>query len=149
MAKIYVGPIEIADAGTDADQDIFLLATGASEKAVPLGFELYSNAVAASAVTWEVVERSSAGTGGTAVTEEDKDRSQDATATVAMTTDVETPGTETAVMERGIWEQLGPLAYRPTPEERTTVDVSSFWGLHTLDSFANAELAGWATWKEP
>ncbi len=149
MGKIYTAPIDIADAGTDADQDIFVLATGASEKAILYGFEIYSSIIAAASLKLELVRRSGAGTGGTAVTAEDIDQAQDATATAALTTDAETPGTGIAVLKNYHWEQLGPLQYWPTPEMREKVDVSGFIALNLLTNPVNAAFGGWVCWEEP
>jgi hypothetical protein len=146
---VYTAPIDIADAGTDADQDIFVLATGASEKAILHGFEIYSDTTTAAALKLELVRRSGGGTGGTAITEEDIDQAADATATAAVTTDVETPGTGIAVLKNYYWEQLGPLSYWPTPEIREKLDVSGFIALNLLTSPANAAIGGWVVWEEP
>lgn len=148
MAKFYVAPIDIADAGTDADQDIFVGAVGASEKVDLIGFIIHSDKTAAAPIKLELVERSTGGTGGTAITEEDKDRAQDSVSTCAITTDVETPGTGTAVFENFIYEQLGPLEYKPVPEERYTFDVSTFFALNSLTSWVNAAIGGSVCWME-
>ena len=149
MSRIYTGAIDIANAGTDADQDIFVLATSSSVKAVLHEFEIYSNATAAASLKLELVRRTGAGTGGTPITEEEHDPDNSTAATVAMTTDAEGPGTISgAALKNFYWEQLGPLIYRPAPEDRIIIDVSSFLALNLLTNPASAAIGGYVTWEE-
>ncbi len=149
MGKVYVAPIDIADAGTDADQDIVVLLAGATEKAELITVEVTSDVETPTAVKLEVVERSGIGTGGTAIVEEDIDRAQDSTSTATVTTDAETPGTGTAVFETHYWEQMGAWVHRPVPEERYVMDVATVWALNLLTNPVNAAFGGKIVWKEP
>jgi hypothetical protein len=148
MGKTYSAPIDIADAGTDNDQDIFTIAIPNGKKCQILSFEIFSNTIAAAALELELVQRSGLGTGGTAVVEEDHDRDEDAVSDCTVTTDTETPGTETASIRKYHWEQLGPLEYKPIPEERIMFDESTWVGLHLETSPVNAAITGTVTWEE-
>jgi hypothetical protein len=148
MGRIFTAPIDIADAGTDADQDIFLLSASATVNCILHGFTIYSDKTTAAALKLELVRRSTAGTGGTVITEEDANQTQDATAGAAVTTDIETPGTGIAVLENFYWEQLGPLVHWPTPEDRYEIAVSGRIGLHLLTNPVNAAFGGFAKWEE-
>lgn len=148
MGRIYTGAINIADAGTDADQDIFVLASAASAKVILHEFEIYSDSDAAVLLNLRLVRRTGAGTGGSAVTEEKHDPDS-AAPTVTMTTDAETPGTLSgAALRQFLWEQLGPLIYRPAPEDRIIMDVSSFLALNLQTNPANSAFAGFVVWEE-
>lgn len=148
MGRIYVGPINITDAGTDASQDVFTLGAGSTNKIAVHEFEIYSDTISAAALNVSLHRRSAAGTGGSAVTEVAIDPDNTVTPTATMTTDTETPGTSTAILMRWWWEQLGPLVYRPAPEDRIVIEVSSYLGLQLNTSPANAALAGYVIWEE-
>jgi hypothetical protein len=149
MGRIYSGAIDIADAGTDADQDIFVLASGSANKVVLHEFEIYSDTAIAASLKLELVRRTGAGTGGTAITEEEHDPDNTVANTCSMTTDAETPGTISgAALKNFWWEQIGPLIYRPAPEDRIIMDVSQFLALNLLTSPANAAIGGYVTWEE-
>ena len=66
-----------------------------------------------------------------------------------MTTDAETPGTISgAALKNFWWEQLGPLIYRPAPEDRIIMDVSGFLAMHLLTDPVNSAFGGYVTWEE-
>lgn len=148
MGSFFTGPIEISDAGTDADQDIFVLVAATGRPIILHGFELYSSVTSAAAVKLELVRRSAAGTGGSAVTEEDLNQAGDLTAETTMTTLVTTPGAEIALLKCFRWEQLGPLVYIPTPAMQIQAHSTGIIALHGLTSFANAALDGYVVWEE-
>ena len=148
MSRIFTGPIDIADAGTDADQNVWELIAGSGDKVRLHGFQLTSNVVAAAALKFELVRISAAGTGGTAITEEDINESENATATATLTSDVETPGTQIAVLKNWYWEQLGPLDYLPTPEMQPTAEVTNGFALRLLTNPTNAAFGGYVVWEE-
>lgn len=149
MSRIYTAAIDIADAGTDADQDIWEMVLGSAGKAILHEFEIYSNTVVAVALKLELVRRSTTGTGGTALTEEAHDPDNSSTINAAMTQGVTAPGTLSgAALKNFWWEQLGPLIYRPAPEDRVIVDISARLALNLLTSPANAALGGYVTWEE-
>lgn len=148
MARVFTAPLQIADAGTDVDQSLFELVAGAGDKIVLYGFELTSSATTATAMELVLKRISGAGTGGTAVTEEDVDQNTDLTATAALQTDVETPGTAVATLKTWQWEQLGPLVYMPIPEARLVSEVSQGFSLNVTASPANAALGGYIIWEE-
>lgn len=147
--RIYTVAIDVADAGTDADQDIFELVGSSSGKFILHEFEIYSDAVSAASLKLELVRRSTTGTGGTALTEEAHDPDNNATINVAASQFVTTPGTLSgAALKNFWWEQLGPLIYRPAPEDRIIADLSGRLCLNLLTSPANAAIGGYVTWEE-
>ena len=151
MGRIYIAPIDIPAANladADADQDLFVIGAGSNNKLVIHEFEIYSDATTAASLKLELVRRSTAGTGGSAVTEEPLDPDMTITPTATVTTDVETPGTGTDVLANYFWEQLGPLIHRPAPEDRVIVDVSTFLALQLLTSPGGISVGGYIIWEE-
>lgn len=149
MSRIYTAAIDIADAGTDADQDIWEMVLSTAGKSILHEFEIYSNVTTAASLKLELVRRSSTGTGGTGLTEEAHDPDNSSTINSSLTQGVTAPGTLSgAALKNFWWEQLGPLIYRPAPEDRIIVDISGRLALNLLTSPANAAIGGYVTWEE-
>jgi hypothetical protein len=148
MSRIYTVPIDIADAGTDADQDIFEMVFGSSGKGILHEFEIYSDNVSAASVKLELVSRGSTGSGGTTLTAVPHDPDNGSTINAAVSQGVTTPGTLGSVYKNFWWEQLGPLVYRPAPEDRIVIDNFARIALNLLTNPQNSAIGGYVTWEE-
>jgi hypothetical protein len=147
--RIYTAAIDIADAGTDADQDIFELVLSTGEKSILHEFELYSDATAAAVLKLELVRRSTTGTGGTGLTEEEHDPGNTVTTNVTASQTVTAPGTISGgALKNFYWEQLGPLIYRPAPEDRIVWNNTLRLALHLGTNPANVAIGGYVTWED-
>ena len=116
MGRVYTAPLDAISVTTDADQDIFEMVGTAGYPFALLAFELYSALTTDERVRLRLVRRSTTGSGGSALTEIKQDGGGAANQT-AVTTLVTTPGTIGDIGPSMYWSTLGPLIYRPTPQE--------------------------------
>jgi len=147
MGRIVYCPLVNLSVTNDADQDIFQLTAGAANKLKVHGFELYSAAIAAEALRFRLVRRSTDGNGGAATAvKADED---DGAITGAVETLALTPGTAGDVLAEFSWPQLGPLVFLPTPELRPTVQEAGRIALNLLTALAaTTVMTGWVAWEE-
>lgn len=146
MGRIVYGALKDVSIAADATQDIWNLLAGANKRIVLHGFELYSADTAAEIVSLSLQRVTTAGTGGTAVTEQAADEDS-GTIDSSMVTDVETPGTPDGVLMGFQWEQLGPCGHVFTPEMRpVSVDGQGF--ALVCNTAVAMTVSGWVCWEE-
>ena len=146
MGRLVYGALKDVSISSDATQDVWNLLAGTNKRIVLHGWELTSAAVAAALVSLSLQRVTTAGTGGTAVTEQAAD--EDAgTIDSSMLTDVETPGTPDGVLMGYQWEQLGPVGHVWTPEMRPVSVDSQGFALVANTAIAMT-LSGWVCWEE-
>ncbi len=112
-----------------------------------LGWELTSAAVAAALTTLTLGFVSTAGTGGSAVTEQHADDAKTTTILGALVTDVETPGTDAGRFMGFQWEQLGPVGHLFTPEMRPFAGLTDGFAL-SWRTATGATVSGHICWEE-
>ncbi len=147
--RIVYAPIVAASIGADATIDVWNLLGTSAIRIRLLGFELTSAAVAAALTTLTLGFVSTAGTGGTAVTEQHADDAKTTTILGSLVTDVETPGTDAGRFMGFQWEQLGPLGQIYTPEMRPVMANSAWLKLNLETALGGTTVwNGWLCWEE-
>lgn len=148
MGRIVYCPLDDLQVTTDADQDIWELATTATVPIILHGWELTSAATTAEAVQLRLLRGTASGSGGAAATEVLADTLDGAiTGVVEQLNTV--PGTDGALIQTFRWEQLGPLSQIYTPEMRIKVPVSSWLKLNLETALAGTtEWDGYICWEE-
>ena len=145
MGRMVQAPLNSLTVGADATQDLWSVMAGASNKLKLHGWEITSDAVAATLL--EVTLHRIGGTlSGSPVTEVLLDVDDGAITGTALSVGT-TASTSTAVICGYQWEQLGPLGQVYTPEMRPVVGEGTGIALqcNTADAF---EMSGWITWEE-
>lgn len=147
MGRMYIGPLDSVTIGSDATQDLWSLMASASNKIILHGWEVSSDAVAATLMECTLKRISSAGSGGSDPTPRPLDDDDSATTAGSFNAGDTTPATATATLAGYQWEQLGPLGIIYTPEMRPVIEVSTGIALvcNTADAF---EMSGWVCWEE-
>ena len=147
MGRIVYAQLDIT-LSSDATQDIWNLLAASTNQIKLHGWELSSAAIAAALMDINLHRVSTAGTGGTVVTEALADETG-SSITSALVTDVETPGTPIAAgdLMSYQWEQLGPVGHVFTPEMRPISKVSQGFAV-TCNTAITATLSGWVAWEE-
>jgi hypothetical protein len=138
-------PLNSLTVGADATQDLWSLMAAATNKLILHGWEVTSDAVAATLME-VTLHRISATNSGSAVTEVKLDEDDGAITGIVLSVGT-TISTSTAVLAGFQWEQLGPLGQIYTPEMRPVIEVSQGIALicNTADAF---EMSGWICWEE-
>ncbi|MBL4664248.1 MAG: hypothetical protein JKY22_12020 [Flavobacteriaceae bacterium] len=146
MGRIVYGALSGVSISSDATQDIWNLLAGTNKRISLHGWELTSAAVAAALCSVSLQRVTTAGTGGSAVTEQASDEDS-GTIDSSMVTDVETPGTPDGVLMGYQWEQLGPVGHIWTPEMRPKSVDSQGFALVCNTAIAMT-VSGWVCWEE-
>lgn len=147
MGRMVIAPLDSQSVTSDATQDLWSLMAGANNKIVLHGWEITSNAIAATLLECTLKRISGHGSGGdTSVTEVLLD-TDDGTITGSVNARNTTPGTPTATLAGYQWEQLGPLGQIYTPEMRPILEVSTGIAL-VCNTAAAFEMSGWICWEE-
>lgn len=146
--RMFMAPLNSLTIGADATQDLWSLVAASTNKLILHGWEVTSDAVAATLLEVTLQGVTGHGSGGTALTEVPLDTdggSVTASATAGNTT-AGTPG-GMGILAGWQWEQLGPLGMIYTPEMRPIIEVSLGLALtcNTADAF---EMSGWICWEE-
>ena len=146
MGRMVICPFRSITIGSDATQDLWSLMAASTNKLVLHGWEVYSDAIAATLLECALVRLSAVGSGGSAATEVMLDTDNGAITGAVRTGDT-TPGTPGDILQGFAWEQLGPLGIVYTPEMRPVIEVSTGIALvcDTADAF---EMSGWVCWEE-
>jgi len=139
-------PLNSITIGADATQDLWSLMAAATNKLILHGWEISSDAIAATLLEVTLLRLSAVGSVGAALTEVMLDTDDGAITGSARAGDT-TPGTPGDILAGFQWEQLGPLGIIYTPEMRPVIEVSTGIALvcNTADAF---EMSGWICWEE-
>ena len=145
MGRMIIAPLNSLTVGSDATQDLWSLMAAADNKLILHGWEVTSDAVAATLME-VTLHRISATNTGAAVTEVKLDEDDGAITGIVLSVGT-TISTSTAILAGYQWEQLGPLGMVYTPEMRPVIEVSQGIALicNTADAF---EMSGWICWEE-
>ena len=145
MGRMVQAPLNSLTVGADATQDLWSLMAAATNKLILHGWEISSDAVAATLME-VTLHRISATNTGSAVTEVKLDEDDGAITGIVLSVGT-TISTSTAILAGYQWEQLGPLGMIYTPEMRPVIEVSQGIALicNTADAF---EMSGWICWEE-
>lgn len=146
MGRMVQAPLNSITIGADSTQDLWSLMAAATNKLILHGWEISSDAIAATLLEVTLLRLSAVGSGGAAVTEVKLDTDDGAITGIARVGDT-TPGTPGDILAGYQWEQLGPLGMIYTPEMRPVIEVSTGIALvcNTADAF---EMSGWVCWEE-
>lgn len=146
MGRMVMAPLNSITIGSDATQDLWSLMAAATNKLILHGWEVSSDAIAATLLELTLLRLSAVGSVGAAVTEVKLD-TDDGAITGSVRVGDTTPGTPGDVLAGFQWEQLGPVGMIYTPEMRPVIEVSTGIALvcNTADAF---EMSGWICWEE-
>ncbi len=146
MGRMVMAPLNSITIGSDATQDLWSLMAAVTNKLVLHGWEISSDAIAATLLEVTLLRLATVGSVGNAVTEVKLD-TDDGAITGSVRVGDTTPGTPGDVLAGYQWEQLGPLGMIYTPEMRPVIEVSTGLALvcNTADAF---EMSGWVCWEE-
>ena len=146
MGRMVQAPLNSITIGADATQDLWSLMAAATNKLILHGWEISSDAIAATLLELTLLRLSAVGSAGAPVTEVKLD-TDDGAITGSVRVGDTTPGTPGDVLAGFQWEQLGPLGIIYTPEMRPVIEVSTGVALvcNTADAF---EMSGWICWEE-
>ena len=143
---MVMAPLNSITVGADATQDLWSLMAAATNKLVLHGWEITSNAIAATLLEVTLLRLSAVGSVGAAATAVKLDTDDGAITGSARVGDT-TPGTPGDILAGYQWEQLGPLGMIYTPEMRPVIEVSTGIAL-VCNTSAAFEMSGWICWEE-
>ena len=146
MGRMVIAPLNSITIGSDATQDLWSLYAASTNKLILHGWEITSDAIAATLMEVTLMRGSAVGSSGSALTEVMLNTDDGAITGIARAGDT-TPGTPGDILMGFQWEQLGPLGIVYTPEMRPIIEVSTGIALvcNTADAF---EMSGWICWEE-
>lgn len=146
MGRMVITPLSSLTAASDVTQDLWSLMAASTNKLILHGWEVTSDAVAATMLEVTLTRLSAVGSAGATATEVKLD-TDDGAITGSVRTGDTTEGTAGDVLQGFAWEQLGPLGQVYTPEMRPVIEVSTGIALKvdTADAF---EMSGWICWEE-
>ncbi len=146
MGRMVQAPLNSITIGADATQDLWSLMAAATNKLILHGWEISSDAIAATLLEVTLLRLASVGSVGAVATAVKLDTDDGAITGSARVGDT-TPGTPGDILAGFQWEQLGPLGMIYTPEMRPVIEVSTGIALvcNTADAF---EMSGWICWEE-
>ena len=146
MGRMVQAPLNSITIGADATQDLWSLMAASTNKLILHGWEITSDAIAATLLEVTLLRITAGGSGGTALTEVLLNTDDGAITGIARAGDT-TPGTPGDILAGFQWEQLGPCGQIYTPEMRPVIEVSTGIALvcNTADAF---EMSGWICWEE-
>ncbi len=147
--RIYTVPLDAISVTTDADQDIWEIATASTKQAILHGFSLTSSYTTDERVRLRLIRRTASGSGGSAATILAADQGNAIAAATTVETLNTTPGTGTNILNGWQWSQQGELLYLPTPEMRDVLSVSSFLCLNLQTAVGGTRTwSGWVRFEE-
>ena len=152
MGRMYITPLapvagNSTTIGSDATQDLWSLMAPATNKLVLHGWEITSDAIAATLLDVALFRLSAVGSVGVLTAGEQPLDSDDAAAVGIARIGDTTPGTPGVLLQCFQWEQLGPLGQVYTPEMRPVIEVSTGIAL-VCNTAAAFEMSGWVCWEE-
>ncbi len=149
MGRIVTIPLRDVTLTTGAAFDIFSVGTSADYRGILHMLSLTSNAAAEQFLDLALVTRSTAGSGGTAITEVPVDQGNTRTPSFTAVYNNTTPGTLGNTLFPWQWSMRNELLFIPTPELRPVVSVSSWLALHCASSITGTiKLNGFAVFEE-
>ncbi len=131
---------------SDATLDVWNLIGTSAIRIRLLGWEVTSNAVAATLTTFSLGFATDNGTGGTATTEQNADDGKAGLLGVLIT-DVGTMGADGGRIQNYQWEQLGSVGHIYTPETAPICAAGAGFAL-TQATAATWTGSGWVCWEE-
>lgn len=146
MGRIVYGALDNISISSDATQNIWNVLAATNKRIALHGWELTSADLVAELVRLSLQRVSTAGTGGTTVTEQAADE-DGGTILSSMVTDAESPGTAQGVLMGYQWEQLGPVGHVFTPEMRPISEPSEGFAL-VCNTAVAMTVSGWVCWEE-
>ena len=146
MGRMVQAPLNSITIGSDATQDLWSLMAAATNKLILHGWEISSDAIAATLLEVTLLRLSAVGSEGAVATAVKLDTDDGAITGIARVGDT-TPGTPGDVLAGFQWEQLGPLGIIYTPEMRPVIEVSTGIAL-VCNTAAAFEMSGWICWEE-
>ena len=141
-----MAPINSITIGADATQDLWSLMAASTNKIILHGWEVTSDAIAATLLEVTLLRLSVVGSVGAAATVVKLDTDDGAITGSARVGDT-TPGTPGDILAGFQWEQLGPIGQIYTPEMRPVIEVSTGIAL-VCNTSAAFEMSGWICWEE-
>jgi len=146
MGRMVQAPLNSITIGSDATQDLWSVMAAATNKLILHGWEVTSDAIAATLLEVTLLRLSAVGSEGAVATAVKLDTDDGAITGIARVGDT-TPGTPGDILAGFQWEQLGPLGIIYTPEMRPVIEVST--GIALVCNTADAlEMSGWICWEE-
>jgi len=146
MGRMVMAPLNSVTIGSDATQDLWSVMAAATNKLILHGWEVTSDAVAATLLEVTLLRLSAVGSVGAVATAVKLDTDDGAITGGARVGDTN-PGTPGDVLAGFQWEQLGPLGLIYTPEIRPVIEVSTGIAL-VCNTAAAFEMSGWVCWEE-
>lgn len=146
---MYTAALNSQTVTADATQDLWSILAGASTQIIVYGWEVTSDAVAATLMECTLLRISASGTGGAVPAGFSIDDRQTAATTAVVHARDVNPGTPigSEILAGYQWEQLGPLGQIYIPEMRIVCQASEGIALvaNTSDAF---EMSGFVVWEE-
>lgn len=116
---------------SDADMDILQFGSSSGRRCIVHALTLTTDQSTAQYLDTCIVIRSTAGSGGSAITEAAIDQGDSATPATTANYNVTTPGTLSRTLWPYYWNITQEYLFIPTPEMRIIISESSFLALHT------------------
>ena len=147
---IYEAPFEnVALTDSAGGQDILMLTASADTPFVLHYISLTSDNLADVRARLELVERTTSGSGQTALTEVPRQRRNTTAADTVVVRTVTTPGTAGDLHEAEFWSLLIQYKHEPTPALQIQVPAGERIALHLADALGQAEtISGTVIWEE-
>lgn len=145
--RIVYAPILGATIPSDATSDVWNIVGTSAIRCRLLGFEITSNAVAATLTTLSLGFCSTVGTTGSALTEQHGDDAKTTAILAAGVSDADGVGTDAGRLMGWQWEQLGPIGHIFTPEMAPICAAAEGFSLQQTTA-ATWTCSGWVCWEE-
>lgn len=123
-------PIRAITLSSDSDMDILQFGAAATRRCIVHAMTLTTDQSTAQYLDTCIVTRSTAGSGGSAITEAAIDGGDSATPSTTANYNVTTPGTIGRTLWPYYWNITQEYLFLPTPEMRIIISESAFWALH-------------------
>jgi len=152
MALMYsasLGGAAGVTVGSDATQDLWSIEAAASTEIILYGWEVTSDAVAATLLELALIRISATGSSGANTPTATRLHEQTATSGAILLAAATTSGVPIANEEIATyqWEQLGPLGQIYIPEMRIVIEAGDGIAL-VCNTAAAFEMAGYIVWEE-
>lgn len=147
MGRMVIAPLNSITVTSDATQDLWSLMAASTNKLILHGWEITSNAIAATLLEVTLLRVTGHGSSGATDPTPVKLNTDDGTITGTVSAADTTPGTPGDILAGFQWEQLGPLGMIYTPEMRPVLEVSTGIAL-VCNTAAGFEMSGWICWEE-
>lgn len=150
MGRIVTIPIRKGAITTgNASFDVLAIGSSADYRGILHMVSLTSNASLEQFLDLAWVVRSSAGSGGSTITEAPIDQGNTRTPSFTANRNVTTPGALVNTLFPYLWSMRNELLFIPTPEIRPVISVSSWLALHCATSITGTpDISGFAVIEE-